>query len=126
MWRYYRRLGKNIISSWIDLEGLLDRETIGSTYWPKWIEEAHHADYLIFYAVATDKGQHNASLLEIGACLAGGGTILHIGVSDTMKTLDGEIADFTSHPKWHRLVDLESSFQIIQNPPFEKSGNNGT
>lgn len=127
MWRYYRQLGHNIISSWIDLEGILDHASIGATYWPIWLAEAHGADYLIFYAVQTDKGQHGASLLEIGACLAGGGTILHVGVSDTMKTLNGELADFTGHPKWNRLPDLVSAFRVIQEPAYlsEMSGNTG-
>ena len=116
MWRWYRRLGQPIISSWIDLEGVIDRDTIGRRYWPVWIEEARIADYLVFYAVPTDKN-HNSCLLEIGACLAGGGTIIHVGVSDSMKTLDGELADFTSHPKWHRLTELDAAFQMIKLGP---------
>jgi hypothetical protein len=116
MWRYYRRLGHPIISSWLDLDGVLDDETIGHTHWPVWLVEACAADYLIFYATPADRN-HNSCLLEIGACLAGGGRILHVGVSDTMKTLDGELADFTAHPKWTRLVDLETAFGIAAASP---------
>jgi hypothetical protein len=92
---------------------VLEREVIGTKYWPVWLSEASHADYLIFYAVPTDRN-HNSCLLEIGACLVGGGTILHVGVSDTMKTLDGELADFTSHPKWHRLTELDAALQMAK------------
>jgi hypothetical protein len=111
MWRYYRRQGQPIISSWIDLDGEIDNEEIGKIYWPKWLEEARTASHLIFYAVPTDKG-HNSCLLEIGSCLAGGGSIIHVGVSEAMKTLNGDLADFTMHPRWTRLTDLDQAFRL--------------
>jgi hypothetical protein len=114
MWRYYRRSGQPICSTWIDLDGIIDRETIGREHWPIWLDEAARAEHLIFFAQPTDK-HHNHCLLEIGACLAGGGQILHVGVSPTMKTLDGELADFTSHPRWIRLTDLETAFRMARN-----------
>lgn len=113
-WQYYRRRGFNIISSWIDVEGALEIETAGREHWPLWIAEAHSALFLIFYAKPGD-GAHTGNLLEIGACLAGDGQIIHVGVSDTMKTANGELADFIYHPNWRRVVDLEIAFKIATN-----------
>lgn len=115
LWRYHRLHGHNIISSWIDLDGVFDAETIGKEYWPVWLAEAASADYLIFYAVPADRHQHQSCLLEIAACLAAGGIILHVGVSDMTKTLNGELADFTYHPRWHRIAGLDRALDIAAN-----------
>lgn len=108
MWLHYRKRF-NIISSWIDV-GIDDPEIVGQ-WWPSWLAEAYAAPYLIFYAKNGD-ASHASCLLEIGACLAGGGQILHVGVSETMKTGNGDMADFTHHPNWRRLPDLELAFKI--------------
>lgn len=116
MWKHYRTRGYNIISSWLDIDETLSVEQIGHDYWPVWLAEATSSDYLIFYAAPSDRN-HNSCLLEIAACLAGGGTILHIGVSENTKTQNGELADFTHHPRWKRLADLEAAFTIAQEIP---------
>jgi hypothetical protein len=115
LWRHYRHRGHNIVSSWIDLEEAIDTEIVGQRYWPIWMQEAHEAEYLVFYA-APGETSHHGSLLEIASCLIGGGTILHVGVSETMKTSNGQLADFTYHPRWKRVAGLEKAFEIIQNP----------
>lgn len=114
MWRYHRNLGIPIISSWIDLDGIFRADEIGHNYWPIWIEEAHNASHLIFYATPTDRHQHLHCLLEIGACLAGGGTVIQVGVTDVVKTLDGEYADFVSIDRWHRLTSINDAFVMAQ------------
>lgn len=117
MWQHYKGRGFNITSSWINV-GVGEPEMIGQQWWPIWIAEAMSAPYLIFYAKPGD-ATHASSLLEIGACLAGGGQVLHIGVSDIMKTGNGELADFTYHPSWRRLPHIELAFKIaaIRLPP---------
>ena len=109
-WLTYRARKFNIISSWIDLNEILSVEEVGRL-WPVWIEEAARSDYLIFWA-KPGEDSHEGSLIEIGACLAAGGHVLHVGVSETMKTGNGELADFTHHPKWLRITDLETAFKI--------------
>lgn len=118
MWHYYKKRF-NIISSWINV-GVTEPENAGQVWWPHWLAEASSAPFLIFYAKPGDAA-HNHCLLEIGACLAGGGQVLHVGVSETMKTANGEMADFTYHPRWRRLPDLELAFKIasIRLPPDE-------
>jgi hypothetical protein len=109
MWLHYRKRF-NIISTWINI-GVAEPEFLGNCWWPYWLAEAATAPYLIFYAKQGDAA-HNSCLLEIGACLSGGGQILHVGISDTMKTANGELADFTYHPRWRRLPDLEMAFHV--------------
>lgn len=99
------------MSSWIDVDGSLEVEETGREHWPLWLAEAHTSMFLIFYAKPGD-APHTGNLLEIGACLAGGGQIVHVGVSDTMKTSNGKPADFVYHPNWRRVVDLELAFKI--------------
>lgn len=111
LWRNYRFRGYRIISSWIDLDGAIEAETIGRVYWPLWLSEAGSADYVLFYAHPQDVN-HASCLLEITACLVAGGTVLHVGVSENMKTSNGDMADFTHHPRWHRLADIETAFKI--------------
>lgn len=120
LWRHYRHRGHNIISSWIDLDEILDLETVGRKYWPIWLGEAYASDFLIFYAVPSDTN-HNSCLLEIASCLQGGGTILHVGVSEAMKTYDGEMADFTYHPRWKRIANLDKAFETIASYEDEAS-----
>lgn len=110
-WRTYKAKGYNIVSSWINLEGALDVEEVGRVWWPIWLAEASSAAFTIFYAKPGDTN-HSSCLLEMGACLATGGQIIHVGVSDTMKTGNGEMADFTYHPRWRRVTDLELAFRI--------------
>lgn len=114
LWRMYKYRGYRIISSWIDLEGAIDVETIGNVYWPTWLQEAASAAFLIFYAHPQDV-DHSANLLEIGTCLSAGGTILHVGVSENMKTKLGDRSDFTYHPRWHRVADLDVAFKLTAN-----------
>lgn len=111
IWKSYKTKGFNIISSWINVEGAIDVEILGSVWWPIWLAEAATAAYLIFYC-RPGEVNHTSNLLEIGSCLTHGGSILHVGVSDTMKTLDGQMADFTYHPRWYRCSDLEKAFDI--------------
>ena len=105
LWRVYRHRGWRIVSSWIDLDDAIEAETLGHTYWPLWLNEAAMADYLLFYAHPQD-GSHSENLLEIGAALVGGATVLHVGVSSNMKTQDGEMSAFTYHPKWVRFASI--------------------
>ncbi len=119
-WLSFKARGYNIISSWIDISDIVESERVGKVWWPIWLAEAASADYLIFWA-KPGEDTHTSCLLEIGACLAGGGTILHVGVSDSMKTGNGELADFTYHPRWIRLTSLETAFRIasLQIPALE-------
>lgn len=114
LWHIWKNKGYNIISSWINITGELDVEDVGRIWWPLWIAEAFTAPYLIFYSKPGDIN-HAGNLLEIGACLAGGGQIIHVGVSDTMKTGNGEMADFTHHPRWRRVTEIETAFKIASN-----------
>ena len=114
LWHIWKKKGYNIISSWINVTGEIDVEDVGRLWWPLWISEAYSAPYLIFYAKPDDIN-HAANLLEIGACLAGGGQIIHVGVSETMKTGNGEMADFTYHPRWRRVTEIETAFKIASN-----------
>ncbi len=118
MWRSYRNQGQHIISSWIDLEGEIEQQIIGRKYWPLWLTEAASVDYLIFYAVPQDLN-HAGNLLEIAACLHAGGKVLHVGVSETMKTASGGLADFVFHPSWYRLVSLDEAFRLAACPVDE-------
>jgi len=118
MWRSYRNSGHHIISTWIDLEGEIAQETIGQDYWPVWLSEAASADYLIFYATPQDSN-HACNLLEIAVCLQGGGRVLHVGVSETMKTASGALADFVYHPRWYRLISLDEAFRLATRPVNE-------
>jgi hypothetical protein len=111
LWKSFRNRGQNIISSWIDLEGELDVVTIGRVYWPIWLHEAASVNYLIFYTTHQDSN-HAGNMMEIAACLYAGGTVLQVGVSETMKTGSGELADFVYHPRWHRLTSLDEAFRI--------------
>lgn len=110
-WLHYRKKGFLITSSWIDLTGEIDINEVGQKYWPIWLREASDCEYLIFYAKPGD-AVHSSNLLEIGAALANKRQVIHIGVSDTMKTANGELADFTYHPNWRRHHDLEQAFKI--------------
>lgn len=111
LWRTWRRRGYNIISSWIDLEGGVEVDKLGREYWPLWLAEAGAAEFLIFYAAPWD-GRQDGALLEIGTALAAGRTILCVGVSDSLKTANGEWADFTYHPRWQRILSLEEAFAV--------------
>ncbi len=110
-WLGFKARGFNIISSWINMNDTLEPQQVGREYWPIWIAEAASAGYLIFLS-KTGEMTHTSCLLEIGACLAAGGIIIHVGVSDTMKTGNGELADFVFHPRWIRVPDLETAFKI--------------
>jgi hypothetical protein len=117
MWLTHKSRGYNIISSWIHYNEIFETEQVGQTLWPQWIAEAASADYLIFWA-KPGENSHESCLLEIGACLAAGGTILHVGVTDTMKSGNGDLADFVYHPKWFRIPELETALRIasLQTP----------
>lgn len=110
-WLHYRTHGNLITSSWIDLVGEIDIEEVGQKYWPIWLREASDCEYLIFYAKPGD-APHTSNLLEIGAALAANRQIIHVGVSDTIKTQNGELADFAYHPNWRRHHDLEQALKL--------------
>jgi hypothetical protein len=112
LWRTWRKRGYNIISSWIDLEGGVEIDKLGREYWPVWLAEAARAEFLIFYAAPWD-GRQEGALLEIGAALTAGRTVLCVGVSESVKTADGEWADFTYHPSWLRVLDLDAAFKMV-------------
>lgn len=120
LWTIWKRKGYNIISSWINVVGEIDVEEVGRIWWPIWIAEAATAPYLIFYSKPGDIN-HSSNLLEIGACLASGGQIIQVGVSDSVKTGNGEMADFTYHPRWRRVTEIETAFKIAANRiPFDE------
>jgi hypothetical protein len=112
MWQSWKKKGNNIISSWIDAAGTHDVEDIGKQLWPVWLSEASKAPYLIFYSKPGDVN-HSASLLEIGASLAGGNIVLSVGVSEIMKVAGGDLADYTYHPNWWRCLNLDEAFKIV-------------
>ena len=111
MWQSWKKKGHNIISTWINVEGAHDLESIGKHWWPIWLSEAYSAPYLIFYAKPGDV-DHSANLLEIGASLAGGNIVLSVGISDIMKVSGGDLADYIYHPRWWRCLNLDEAFKI--------------
>lgn len=105
MWRLARQLGAPIISTWIDEP---DPSPDFEMLWCRCIEEAAAADFVVLYA------QHGevfkGALVECGAALAAGRTVIQVGVCESLKAGDGSDASFTSHPNWRRVEDIANAF----------------
>lgn len=117
LWKLYINRGYNIISSWIHLNGNFTVEEVGNL-WPTWLQEAFNSDYLVFYSTRGETN-HISNLLEISATLIGGGKVLHVGESDTMKTQNGKWADFTYHPNWFKVSSLDKAFDLTREWNFD-------
>ena len=106
LWRNYRELGWNIISTWID-EAEVGQTKDFTDLWSRCVSEASRADILILYHTEGDvlKG----ALVEVGAALASGKEVWKVGnwAGDSFK----------HHPKvrsFNNLSDVDSELFSLE------------
>lgn len=83
VWKDLRERGYPVISTWID-DGL-EHEIDFSEAWPRYIQEASRASFVIAYALPDEvlKG----GLIEIGAALGNGAYVFVVGEINALRTV---------------------------------------
>lgn len=99
LWRSYRSLGYNVISTWIDEAGEGESKSLVDLA-IRCINEAGTADALILYCEEGEKLK--GALLEAGAALARGVPVYYVG-----PRLDSA---FEHHPFWRRVSTVGEAF----------------
>lgn len=107
-WRELRDQGVNVIASWIFLgEGPLATQKEYENLWIACVHEARIANACLLYAEEGDvlKG----ALIEAGACLAAGGSVIQVGDCESLRAGGKSDASFRRHPRWFRAASVDEA-----------------